>query len=279
MSTATRRSTWARKASTGAVARAFLRRDWAIMRSYRFPFVVDTVFGLLQLLVYVFLSRTFEGLAAEQLNGAPSYFAFAAVGMILALVIEAATQGVSAKVRDGQLSGSLETLMSQPLRNGQLCAGLTAFPFAFAIVRGAVYLTVAALWMELDVGRADLLGFVLVFLMSGAALATLGIVAGAAVLVFKRGELLVGAGIFTMTLVSGSVFPVSSLPDWLETAGSVSPLRFAFDGARDALFLGSGWGPEMLGLIAYTLIGLPIAIWLFGRALTATRRSGSVGQY
>ena len=250
-----------------------------MIQSYRYPFVLDTFFGVLQLAVTYFISETFPDTGGDRLGGAPSYFAFAAIGIVIALVIEAATQGISSRVREGQLSGSLEALLVQPISTMQLCSGLIVFPFAFALARAAIYLAVAVLAMQLDLGKTDWLGFVTVFVLAAVAMAPLGIAAAALVMVYKRGEVLSGAAIFAMSLVSGAAFPVTVLPGALETIGSVMPLRFAFDGARDALFLGSGWVSDAIGLAAFALIALPVALWLFGRAVDAARRNGSLGQY
>lgn len=266
-------------ASAGAVAAAFVRRDFLMIRSYRYPFVLDTFFGLLQLTVTYFVSRTFGDVGTDRLEGAPDYFAFASIGVVIALVIEAATQGVSSRVREGQLSGSLEALLVQPIGTGHLCAGLVVFPFAFAMARAAVYLTAAVLIMDLQLGQTDWPGFLLIFVLTGIALLPLGIAAAALVMVYKRGELLAGAALFGMSIVSGAAFPVSVLPGPLEAIGSVLPLRFAFDGAREALFLGSGWVVEAIALAGFAAAGVPIALWLFSRAVDAARRNGSLGQY
>ena len=279
MSTATRPSSSLDRYRPGRVVGAFLRRDLSIVRSYRFPFVLDTLFGVLQLAIFFFLSKTFEGAGPQGLDGAPSYFAFAAVGMVIALVIEAAAEGISERVREEQLSGSLEALLVQPINAASLCAGLAAFPFAFAQIRALVYLLIAAVLMGLDLSETSWIGFTAIFVTSAFALAGLGIVAAAAVLVFKRGQVISGLAIFGMTLITGAVFPVSALPDWLARLGSVLPLRFSFDGARDALFQGSGWETDALALGGYTLVGIPIAVLLFAKALDATRRAGSLGQY
>jgi ABC-type multidrug transport system permease subunit len=258
---------------------AFLRRDYRVVRSYRFPFVLDTFFGILQLAVSYFVAQTFEDAATVDLGGAPDYFAFAAIGIVMALVVEAAAQGLAEKVRFEQTSGSLEALMAQPVTASQLCAGLACFPFAFATVRAAFYLAVAAVWMGLDLGQTDWLGLAVVFALSATALAGLGVVAAAAVLVFKRGETLSGVALFAMTLISGSVFPVGVLPGWLQDIGSALPLRFAFDGVRDALFTGSGWGDDAVALAGFTVVGLPVAVFLFAQALEVTRRAGTLGEY
>lgn len=277
MAAATRSSRSA--ASALAVAAAFVRRDLLMLRSYRYPFVLDTFFGILQLAVTYFISETFDDAGAAGLAAAPSYFAFAAVGVVIAVVIEAAAQGISSRVREGQLSGSLEALLVQPITTAQLCCGLIAFPFVFAAARAAVYLAVAVAFMQLDPARTDWLGFGLILALTAVAMTPLGIAAAALVMVYKRGEVLSGAILFGMSLVSGAAFPTSVLPDPLEAVGSVLPLRFAFDGARDALFTGGGWGLEALGLCAFALVGVPAALWLFRSSVEAARSNGSLGQY
>lgn len=279
MSAVTRASSSPSSPRTLPLVAAFMRRDFAFARSYNLPFIFDLFFGVLQLAIYFFLSRTFEQVGPAELDGAPSYFAFAAVGIVISLVIESAIQGVATKVREGQLTGSLEALMAQPVTSFQLCLGFTGFPFVFAVARAAFYLFIAALVMGLEIDNADWAGLGVIFLTSAAAIASLGILGGAAVMVFKRGDALVGLLVFGLTLISGSLFPVSALPDWLADVGSFQPLRLAFDGARDALFQGSGWGDEALGLAAFAVVSVPAAVWLFAQALDFARRAGSVGEY
>jgi ABC-2 type transport system permease protein len=260
------------------VVRAFAGRDFAIARSYRLPFILDAFFGVMQLAVYFFISRTLPDTGAN-LSDAPSYFAFAAVGSIVALVVQAASEEVAYQIRNQQLSGTLEIVVAQPLSVPEFCAGLIAFPFVFALVRASVYLAIAAPWMELDASRTSWLGVLVVLTVTAVALSGLGLLAGALVVVLKRGEALATMAIFAMTLLSGSVFPISSLPDWLEPVGRILPLRFAYDGVRAALFQGDGWGMDALVLLGFGLVMLPLAVLVFGRALRRAARQGSLGQY
>jgi ABC-2 type transport system permease protein len=262
----------------GAIA-AFVRRDFAMARSYRLAFVLDACYGLLQVAIYFFISRTFEGAGVGGLQGAPSYFAFAAVGLILGLVVDAASEGIAYRIREEQLSGSLEALVTQPVRELELCLGMVGYPFLFAMARAVVYLVIAAMWMDLDLGRTSFVGLLAVLLTTASAVAALGIVSAAVVLVLKRGEIVAGMVLFGMTVLGGSVFPVAELPDWLEPLGRIVPLRFAFDGARDALFRGTGWAPDAAVLLLFSAVGLPLAVWLFGRALAIARRAGTMAQY
>jgi ABC-2 type transport system permease protein len=260
------------------VVRAFAARDFAIARSYRLPFILDAFFGVLQLAVYFFISRTLPE-AGEKLGGAPSYFAFAAVGLVVAIVVQAASEELAYQIRNQQLSGTLEVIVAQPLRVAELCSGLVAFPFVFALARAAVYLAIAAAWMELDVAQTSWVGLGAVFVVSAVALSALGLLAGALVIVLKRGEALASMAVFAMTLLGGSVFPVSTLPDWLEPLGKIVPLRFAYDGVRAALFRGEGWGVDVLVLLGFSVVMVPVAVWIFGRALRFAAHQGSLGQY
>lgn len=256
-----------------------MRRDFSIARSYRLPFILDAFYGVLQLAVYFFISRTFGDNPPAHLDGAPSYFAFAAVGMIVALVADSASDGIAFKVREEQLTGTFEAIAVQPIVAAQLCFGLVGFPFLFAMIRSLFYLLIAGIWMNLDLSKTSWIGLLLVLFTGAAALATLGIIAGAVVLVLKRGEVLAGMVVFAITLVSGSVFPVSSLPHWLRVIGSVMPLRFAFDGVRHALFTGSGWLSDCAVLAGFSIVGLPLAIGAFTYGLSIARRNGTLAQY
>ena len=258
---------------------ALARRDFLLTRSYRLTFALELMFGVINLLVYYFISRTFTDISTEQLQGAPSYFDFAAVGIIVTVIIGATSVEIANRVRQEQLTGTLEALFTQPLSTSEVALGLLALPFVFAMFRAFLYTTVAAVWLGLDVTDTSWPGAILALLLTGAAMATLGIAGGALVLVIKRGELLVGAILFAMGFVSGAVFPVSVLPGWLQPIGEIVPTRFAFDGLRHALFEGSGWQNDVLGLLLFAAVGLPLAVGLFGAGLSWSKRTGSLAKY
>jgi ABC-2 type transport system permease protein len=258
---------------------AFTRRDFLVTRSYRLPFVVDAISGVFLLGTYYFISRTFKGVPTESLDGAPSYFAFAAVGAAIGAVVETSCTGIANRIRQEQLAGTLEILAVQPLRSFDVCLGLVGFPFLFGLFRAALYLGLAYAWIGLDPTTPSWPGVLVIFVTTGAALATIGIISGAFTLVFKGGVTVVGLGLFTLTLLSGSVFPISTLPEWLQPIGNASPLRLAFDGARSALFQGTGWEWDALWLAVFGAIGIPIAALAFDRSLHHTKRKASLGQY
>jgi ABC-2 type transport system permease protein len=265
--------------SAAAPLLALTRRDYSIFTSYRFAIGFDLFYGLIDLLVYFFISRTFRGAATAHLGGAPSYFAFATVGIVITLVISAASATVGSRLREEQLTGTLETLAAQPIRPWQIALGMTGWPFSFALARGVVYLLVAATLLGVDVSHASWFGCIVVLLAAGLALLGLGVALGAIVIAFKRGNNIIGFVSLALGFGGGAFFPLAVLPGWLEALGKLLPTRFIFDGMRAALFRGTGWGNDALVLLGYSAIGLPLALWAFSRAVQHARRLGSLAEY
>jgi ABC-2 type transport system permease protein len=125
---------------------------------------------------------------------------------------------------------------------------------------------------------ANWAGLVVVLAATAAAMSSIGIATAAAVMVIKRGQSISAVIIFGMGFLGGAVFPVSVLPDWLQPLASVVPTRPAFDGLRAALYGGSWWS-DALVLVGFSAVTVPVAVWLFERALLHGRRAGSLAQY
>jgi ABC-type multidrug transport system permease subunit len=272
-------STSPASASVAAPLLAIGRRDYSIFNSYRFSLVFDLLYGLIDLVIYFFISRTFKGVSTADLGGAPSYFAFVTVGIVITLVISAASAEVGWRLREEQLTGTLETLVAHPIRTWQIALGMASWPFAFALLRTAVYLLVAATLLDVDLSHASWTGCFLVLLAAGLALLGLGVALAALVVAFKRGNNLLGLVAVALGFAGGAFFPLDVLPGWLEFIGKLLPTRFIFDGVREALFRGSGWGEDAVVLLGYSALGLPLALWAFSRALEHARNRGSLAEY
>jgi ABC-2 type transport system permease protein len=261
------------------IVAAIVLRDYAVTRSYRYALVFDFLLAVVDLCVYYYISKALPGATTEDLDGAPSYFAFVTVGLAVTVVISSASAQLAQRVREEQLTGTLEALVTQPVKASELAFGLGGLPFLLALVRAAIYLTVATALLGVSFAGADWVGFTVVMMATGAALLGLGIALGAVVLVIKRATVVVTLASFALGLLGGAFFPVSVLPDWLQPIAAIVPTRFAFDGLRAALFTGGGWEDDAAALAAIAVVALPVALWLFRRALDHCRRTGSLVQY
>jgi ABC-2 type transport system permease protein len=255
-----------------------VRREYASRRTYRLAFLLDLLFGVANLLVYYFISRTLE-VAADSNLGVSSYFAYVLVGIAITNVIGAASTGLAYRIREEQFTGTLEALMVQPVTLTELSAGLAGYPFLFSMGRAAIYILVGGTLLGIDFGTTDWVGFVVMLLVSALAFGALGIILGGVMLVVKRGEALVGLFTYALGILGGAFFPISTFPPWLEPIARIVPTRFAFEGLRRAIFLGDHWARDALILLVMSIVAFPFATYFFARAVEHTRRAGTLTHY
>ena len=278
LSTQAEQSPPARGWRAGAVG-ALVRRDWRITRSYRTALLSDLAFGFLSLVTYYYISKTVNPGGGHGLDGAPSYFAFAAVGIALTVVLQASVLGLSRRLREEQLTGTLEALLAQPISTPELAAGVAGFPFLFAVARAFLYILLAGALLGLSFAHCNWAGLVISFMVAGISFAGLGIALAAAVLVFKRAEALGALGTFGLALIGGAFFARRVLPPVLRPLSNVVPTQFAFTAVRDALFGGHGWIGPLVALAGVGAVTLAVALALFERAVRYTVRRGTLNQY
>ena len=112
---------------TAVAIRALVRRDAMVAVSYRTVFVLEVFFGVVELVMYFFISRTFADLSESELGAAPSYFGFAVIGILLGAVLIAMSSSVGYRLRDEQVTGTLEALRLRRSRRSRSASGSWAF--------------------------------------------------------------------------------------------------------------------------------------------------------
>jgi len=133
---------------SGRAVAALAARDLLLQRSYRLALPFDLFWGLIDLVLYYFISRV-VGSPAASLGRAPSYFDFALAGVLGSLVVASATSEIASRIREEELTGTLEAICAQPVRSRDLAFGWAAFPIAYAGARVALYLAVSVAFLHL----------------------------------------------------------------------------------------------------------------------------------
>ncbi|MEH1101631.1 ABC transporter permease [Micromonospora sp. CPCC 205561] len=264
-----------RSAGGVGVVLTLVRRDLAEPRLFRLPLLLDLAFGMVNLVVFLFISRVLTPSAGSDLARSASYFDFVAVGITFMLVLQAASTQLTSRVTREQRAGTLEMLAAQPVPVGALAVGIAGYPFLFALLRAGIYLAVLGSLLGLRVGRADWWGVVAVLVTGGAALMGAGIVLAALAVAVGHGDAAARLFVVALSFLSGTYFPVTVLPGVLPAATTVLPSRIALDGLRAAL-TGGEWGSSAVALLGATALLLPLSIWVFGRAVRTAARRGTL---
>lgn len=130
--------------------------------------------------------------------------------------------------------------------------------------------------------HANLPGCVVIFALSLTIAVAIGILAAALQLAIQKGSALVwmlGSGAWFMT---GTLFPVATLPLPLRVVAELIPITHSLDGMRLALLQAADWpvlARQIAILALFSLILLPFSLAVFSYTLRRARLQGTLSFY
>jgi ABC-2 type transport system permease protein len=193
------------------------------------------------------------------------YVDFLIPGLLAFMVLQLSIAGSGFNIVEYKRKGILKRLFVTPLRPVQFIASLIATRLAIIVAQISVLLLVAHVVFDVTIqgNLALLYAFVIaggiLFLSIGFAL---GGIAKTQSAIMALGNLV----IFPQIFLAGVFFPLDSLPSWLRPVALVLPLNFVSDALRRVGSEGaalSDLGIDALGLAAWTVVGVLLAVRLF----------------
>lgn len=265
---------WAR------VAWAAFERDRKIAVSYRAGFILGTVGSVFSTIGVFFLDAAFGGAADVDAYGG-SYFGFALVGIAFAELMGLGLSGIGSRVREGQMTGTLELMLLSPNRLGLLLLSSSLWAHVLALATFAIYLVVAAL-LGLRLDHVDVPMALASLVLAVLSFNALGLLAASFVIVLKQGNPVTWVVGSASVLLGGVFYPTSVLPDWLRAASQLLPLTHALELMRRSLLNGEGLatlGGPFLALLLLTAALLPAGLYACHLAVRIAQTDGSLSQY
>jgi len=262
---------------------AFLKRDFRINASYKLAFSYQFFGVFFQLTLFYFISKVFRGAIAPYLRGyGGDYFSFVLIGIAFSGYLRVGLTSFSGSIREAQMRGTLEALLATPTSISLIIFASSLWPFIWTTFNVLVYITFGVLVFKATLNLGSLLGAFLILVLTVIAHSAIGILSASFVVVFKRGnpiDWLIGIG---STLLGGIYYPVEALPSWLRGVASLLPITHSLKGMRGAILQGLSLS-EVLGdiffLLVFSMVLLPLAVFVFGKALNKAKRDGSLTHY
>lgn len=261
---------------------AYLRRDWAMARSYRVAFAFQWFQALWGIVLVYFLSRFLgHALAHTSADLRQGYFSYAAVGVSLLSVLQVALVTFATKLRQDQQTGTFEAVIASPAPPWFMVLASSAYDLMYSAFTGIVtiLLAIGLFGLRLHGTPVSYALALLILVASLGVFAAFGILYAAFVVVFKRGEAIMGLITAVMGLGGGVFYPASLLPSGLRWAAQAFPLTQATTLLRQTLLFHQLPVLKTGELCATAVILLPPALWLFGRAVDRARHVGTLSQY
>jgi ABC-2 type transport system permease protein len=258
---------------------AILRRDLISALRYRNGFLLTGFAAAAELAAFYFLARAIgPGFRPEGVE----YFPFLLVGTGLYTFLVMGIHSFLQVVQDAQQTGTLEVLMTTSTPSPMLLFLSAMSAFAGHIVQLVIYIGGGLLLYRMPLANANLLGCALVFLLSLAIAAALGIFAAALQLAIQKGSALLwlfGSGTWFLT---GTLFPIETLPKPLHVLAEIIPVTHSLNGMRLALLQGGNSAAlrgEIMYLAIFALLLLPVSLMVFSHTLRQARLNGTLSFY
>jgi ABC-2 type transport system permease protein len=264
--------------SFARVAGAFLRRDFRVAASYRLGFVLRFAAVVAALATFGVMAR-FLGPSGEVPGG---YLGFWVTGLAVAELFHFCASAWAMRVREAQLLGTLEAVLSTPAPTHHVVLASASFDLVVALARFGLYLGVGALVFAVDFSRTSLLGLLVLLPLALAAFVSLGFLGGAMAMVLRRTDPISALAWLAAAGLGGVFYPIDALPAWVRPLSWILPVGPALEGFRAAVFAGAGPGElvgPLLALAGFTVVVGPLAVWAMGAALRQARRDGSLTLY
>jgi ABC-2 type transport system permease protein len=264
-------------------ALAFLLRDIRIQSSYRLMFLMELAYLFVSIVPYYFLSRFIGPSVSDSLKPfGGDYFSYILVGIVLQEYLTMPVILFSRHIRESQLNGTLEALLSTQTSLNRVILLSACYPFVWATVNALLYVGFAVLVFGVKFGAVNWIGAALTLLSALLVFCGIGILSASFILVFKRGDPFTVLVNTASWVFAGVLYPVSSLPSWLRFVSAVLPIRYAIDGMRGAVLKNASWmelWPSLGPLLGFALLTLPLSLVTFHYANRWVRTVGSLNEY
>lgn len=185
------------------------------------------------------------------------------IGMLIGLIVTALSVA-----REREL-GTFDQLLVSPLRTPEILLGKTVPPLLIGLVHGTVYILAAVFVFGVPL-RGSLALLYLALMVYLAALIGVGLFISS--LSQTQQQAILGAFLFTApaVMLSGFATPVENMPEWLQTATLVNPLRHFLVIVKGVFLKALPVNealPEIAWLALIAVVTLSAAAWLFRRRM------------
>jgi ABC-2 type transport system permease protein len=258
---------------------AFVERNINLTKRYWGWEVVWMVYSIVNA-----LSITFIGAAMERISGTKvdtGYLVlYLAVGTLVWHYLSVVFESVSSMISWERWEGTIEYTFMAPIHRLTQMIGTCIYSIVYGLLHTLAILAVIAVFFQIDLSNANLVGSMAVLLAGSLSFIGFGIMASVLPLLFtERGSQMTYVIQSVLLLISGVYYPVASLPQWMQPAAAISPATYVLEGMRKSLLEGAGIAellPYIAILILIGLVCLPVGMVIFSWGEAYAKRSGKL---
>ncbi|MHC1611370.1 MAG: ABC transporter permease [Candidatus Methanospirareceae archaeon] len=261
---------------------SFIIRDLVLATSYKFEFFLRLFFIFFSILTFYFVSKLIGGAGMVHLEPyGGDYFSFVLIGIAFSGYLMTALRSFSESIRGEQMMGTLEAMLVTPTSASAIIALSSLWNFIFTSFRVLMYLLIGIL-LGVDMSNANIIGAMAILILTIICFGSIGIISASFIMILKKGDPINMFFMGTSELFGGVLFPITVLPEWLQTVSHILPITYSLSGMRHALLQGyslSALAPEIIALLVFSVVLVPSSLLAFRYAVNKAKGDGSLVQY
>jgi len=264
-------------------ALAFIKKDFLIMVSYRFNFILQIAYIFVAVTIFYFIGKFIDANSNPFFqNYGGSYFGFLLIGITFGDYTKVSINSFANNIRDGQLTGTLEIILASPTRFLTFLLSSSLWSYIFTSIRILLYLFTGIFFFGLSMEHLNFVPAVVIFAISILCYTALGMICSALVLLVKKGDTAINTVGAMSMIVSGILFPTDIFPSLLKTISNLIPFTYSLHGLRLSILNGASFEAvktDIWALLVFTVIFWAISIWSFPYAVRRAKIKGTLTQY
>jgi ABC-2 type transport system permease protein len=235
-------------ARTDIELRQFFRSRDSFIFTFAFPVILLFIFGS------VFNDDIEPGVSFTQ------YFA---AGMVASGIVLSSFQSLAISIAIERDDGTLKRLRGTPMPPASYFLGKIGVVLVTSVIQTAILLAVGALAFGLDLPSSATLWlrFAWVFVLGTAAGTVVGIAYSSVPRSSKSAAAVISPVVLVLQFVSGVFFVFTDLPGWMQTIGSIFPLKWLAQGMRSVFLPASFHSSEASGSWQLPQTALILGLW------------------
>ncbi|HKU50435.1 MAG TPA: ABC transporter permease [Nitrososphaera sp.] len=154
----------------------------------------------------------------------------------------------------------LKSVMVAPVSRASVFVGKTLGGMTTSLIQASILLAVGAV-IGVPFTPVSIVQAVAVILLMSFGLTSLGLALGSYMYSLEGFQMIVSFVVFPLFFLSGALFPLGNLPDWLRVLTAADPATYGVDALRHSML---GTGSNAFGLDLVLLVAYTAALGLFG---------------
>jgi ABC-type polysaccharide/polyol phosphate export permease len=257
-------------------ARVCMERDAASDFGSPWSFGLQLGHLALAVVAYYFLATQLD---RARLDGyAP--FGFLLIGIMVQGYMTTVLVMFTKVIQDNRLAGTLKATLTTRTSPLAFVALSSTYPFCRATIDVGGYLLIGVV-LGWPIMSGNLAGASLVFLLSLVTFSSLGLALATLSLVSRGTQAGVTALVSASWLLSGGLYPVAVLPEWLRGFAPWLPATHAISALRATLLDNASIvaiGPQVAALTLFAVLAVPASAVMFAAGLRHARVHGTLGR-